>query len=438
MQLHCSCTGVVVVFLVGSGVIACLAGETDPYAWMHGDELAANCANFSEAEEVKFREAGNLLEIRPICLPRDHWLHRDSHGKPATHLGWPVAVKIDSVIHVFYRRTFGHGIEDNSHLEGAASGAVARSTDNGRTFGPVPWLKNSCLDDLEPGMRPRQSRLYGMNAVGVIDGKIVFSSRWGVCRSNDNGITWKYLVGAGSPEQLPSNPTYGQGPELLVHPKKGLVSIGATADCKLLLRTSQDYGRTWSEEVYPSGEPLQEPSGCFYQGKLLLMPRHDREEYTQFWSETGWAPFCRARTNITPGERDTTDVKYNPVSKRIEALVTNRIGGGPGHEGDNCTTLNLWSIAPDKFTGGSGNWRFEGTLVRSEGREHDRSNPLKLDRDGMHPGGTVIDKEQGVQYIYIYLGHFPGPAGIFQIKRTLDTDALREYLLKSRSAISQH
>ncbi len=94
--------------------------------------------------------------------------------------------------------------------------------------------------------------------------------------------------------------------------------------------------------------------------------------------------------------------------------------------------------APDKFTGGSGNWRFEGTLVRSEGREHDRSNPLKLDRDGMHPGGTVIDKEQGVQYIYIYLGHFPGPAGIFQIKRTLDTDALREYLLKSRSAISQH
>jgi hypothetical protein len=50
----------------------------------------------------------------------------------------------------------------------------------------------------------------------------------------------------------------------------------------------------------------------------------------------------------------------------------------------------------------------------------------------MHPGGTIIDEKLGVQFIYIYMGHFQGPAGVFQIKRTLDTDRLRGYLLKSR------
>ena len=93
-------------------------------------------------------------------------------------------------------------------------------------------------------------------------------------------------------------------------------------------------------------------------------------------------------------------------------------------------TINLWSISPADLRAGRGEWRFDGTLLRSEGREHQRYRGLaETGRDGMHPGGTVIDAEKGVQYIYIYLGFFEGPAGVFQVKRTLDTDALRAYLL---------
>jgi hypothetical protein len=44
----------------------------------------------------------------------------------------------------------------------------------------------------------------------------------------------------------------------------------------------------------------------------------------------------------------------------------------------------------------------------------------------MHPGGTIIDAERGVQYIY--MGHFQGPTGVFQVTRTLNTDALAAYL----------
>ena len=408
------------------------AHEADSHDWFEHDELGALCANFSETEKAKFRKAGDLLEVQPVCLPRGEWLYRDSGGNPMTHLGWPIAVKIDSVIHVFHPRTFWHvrkrGQQGNP--EECCGAAVARSTDDGRTFRPVPWLKHSCLDDLGPRDRTTHFVGSGGNGAGVMDGKIVVTAARGAYRSEDNGNTWQYLPGAGGPEQVPTLPSFGQGPSLLVHPKKGLVSIGVTTDQKLLLRTSQDYGSTWREEVYQIDEPLQEPSGTIYQGNLILMPRHDENRYTQFWSDDGWAPFRKARTNITRGERDTTDVKYNHVSKRIEAIVTNRMGGGPGHEHDNCMTINLWSIAPDEFMAGSGDWRFEGTLVRSEGREHDRNNALGLDRDGMHPGGTIIDAKQGVQYIYIYMGFFSGPSGIYQIKRTLDTNALREHLVQ--------
>ena len=95
-------------------------------------------------------------------------------------------------------------------------------------------------------------------------------------------------------------------------------------------------------------------------------------------------------------------------------------------------TINLWSIAPDALLAGSGEWRFDGTLLRCEGREHDRGNALKLERDGMCPGGSVIAADLGVQFIYVYLGHFQGPTGIFQVTRSLDTDRLRRFLLENQ------
>lgn len=224
-----------------------------------------------EKEKEKLRQAGGLIEVRPICLPRDEWLYRARNGTPLTHLGWPVAVKLDSVIHVFPPRVFTHsrGINPLSDLRLCA---VARSTDHGKTFHPVPWLKNSCLDDLgictgrvdeemiakapwlkEGGVMDGSGpveRLTNMRggsggaAAAVIDGKIVVACARGVYRSDDNGKTWQLLKKAGMPDQTPTFPRWGQGPDLLVHPEKGLVSLGATPDGKLLLRTSQDHGST--------------------------------------------------------------------------------------------------------------------------------------------------------------------------------------------------
>ena len=141
------CHVILMIVLSAEAAATCFADKSSPCAWFEGDELAAVCANFSKKEKEKFRQAGDLIEVRPICLPRDEWLYRAPDGTPLTHLGWPVAVKLDSVIHVFHPRVFTHSRGTNP-LSVLRLCAVARSTDHGKTFHPVPWLKNSCLDDL--------------------------------------------------------------------------------------------------------------------------------------------------------------------------------------------------------------------------------------------------------------------------------------------------
>jgi hypothetical protein len=114
------------------------------------------------------------------------------------------------------------------------------------------------------------------------------------------------------------------------------------------------------------------------------------------------------------------------VTKRFEAVVTNRSGGAGKDEKNeqNEQTVNLWSISKDDmYAGRADQWRFEGTLLRL------KSGMLNIsadDVDAAHPGGAVIDEDEGVQHIFIYCGRYSTPAGIYRITRTLDTDKLRE------------
>ena len=50
--------------------------------------------------------------------------------------------------------------------------------------------------------------------------------------------------------------------------------------------------------------------------------------------------------------------------------------------------------------------------------------------DCAHPGGAVMDVENGVQHIFIYSGVDKRVCGIYRITRTLNTDKLQEAMEK--------
>jgi len=144
------------------------------------------------------------------------------------------------------------------------------------------------------------------------------------------------------------------------------------------------------------------------------------------FGKKGWLPLTHQKlTNISSYRGpDTTDLDFNPVTKRFEAVVANRSGGALENEKNEQheATVNLWSMSEeDVYAGRADKWRFEGTLLRlRSGRL--RTRPYQP--DAFHPGGGVMDKENGVQHIFIYCGPFSTPTGIYRITRTLDTGRL--------------
>lgn len=379
-----------------------------------------------------------VLDVQPVILPEGEALVGDNF-----HFGWPVAVKAGPAIVCVFHRTRHHvGAEMGPRrVPGSSDAVVIRSLDGGRTWSQ-PF-------DLHPLGRDTTASSIGFGvAIGAQGDKVWVAYERGVFLSPDAGVSWAYV---GRPENI--FPNRGEaiiGPRLIVHPQKGLVLLGQVHDPKLKgpeeLFTeaflSPDEGRTWTHERWPADPVVRpvEPTGILHNGRLILlsrnhpypfsyreMPRRDTPP-SMLVAESGWPPFDhRTLTNISSfGWPDTTDVDFNPVTNRYEALVTNRNGGGPDspRNEEEEQTVNLWSIAPEDLLAGRGDaWRFEATLVRfREGMRE--KEPQQV--DAAHPGAAVMDVENGVQHIFIYCGTFGLPTGIYRITRTLDTNRLRD------------
>ena len=162
----------------------------------------------------------------------------------------------------------------------------------------------------------------------------------------------------------------------------------------------------------------------------------DREKqrttgYLQYWSESGWFPVKGEYTNMrpTPSEgRDTVDLSFNPVTERFEVVASDREGGGIDGRRHVPQSLNLWSIDPDALLAGSAEWRYEGCLFERKDQFARNYGVAGRFGDGLHPAAAVIDPQQGVQHIFVYMGASTGPAGIFHLTRTLDTPKLAAFL----------
>lgn len=368
------------------------------------------------------------------------------------HLGFPVATRLSDgrAVVVFQRAKGGHIQAGVWHGAGLPAGRYAITSDDLQQWHPAnPFDTRARLSDPD-----------GMHCVGVArrpDGgervvAIASGAPRGIYLSDDRGETWRTAQGA--LDGLLDGAAHC-GPRLIAHPEFGIVAAFGqqkkpTGRRNWLVR-SLDAGETWEQRVWENTKPARsvEPSlATWGDGHMVMVTREYIKDFAI--NEDGYychtqhvykhekgakfseVKFTTARTNIAGNPafgfdcHDTAEVIYNPVTRRIECIQSHRRGGGEGRTGKvieknpakKINTLNLWSIAPDELLAGSSKWRFECTLVEREG--YSRNS----ERDGMHPGGSVIDEAAGMQHIFIYAGWRRKPCSIFRVSRTLDTPKL--------------
>lgn len=372
-------------------------------------------------------QAGASL-IRPVALPRGRFLVGANR-----HLGWPVGIQAGSVLLCAWHQTLRHhgGVRTD---DTSSVAVVSRSTDGG-----VTW--SDPVDMRRFGVSDKQMVLGFGNCFGVLGDAVFFATRYGLYRSDDQGAHWRLIPDALTREQTGHDYTDNFGPRMVIHPERGLViPVGVAREPFLDLYSSADEGLTWTHERVALSETIHplEPTALYHDGHLIFLSRnhtlpfqwHQTLDTTQrpcmMVSDSGWFPMQhQAITNISSYRwPDTTDLIFNPVVGRYEAVVTNRSGGVGENETNqhNEQTVNLWSLSPEElYAGRADRWRFEATLLRLESGMRDIAPD---DIDAAHPGGSAVDLERGVQHIFIYSGRFEPPVGIYRITRTLNTPDL--------------
>lgn len=427
---------------LGASGAACLGGTAwaKPPALFPGesDPAIADQLGLSSAERTRLRQ---MIKLRLMDLA----LVVPAPDDAPRHLGWPVATRLSSGrTIVVYRRNPGHGDEA---IEPPNGRYVTYSDDL------VHWLPS---DQFSPAARLGLAR--GMHCIGsaLVDGReraiVVTSGDPGryaeVFYSDDQGVSWSKNDTAFDGMLKDS---FHCGPNLVTHPTFGLMAAFSQERGRrrrnTLVRTL-DGGQNWAEHHWVNSLTVRsvEPSMVTWgPGHILLLSRAFGDDaelgdsltaYGQhvyrFQPDHGFdaIDFASARTNILArvspdgfGGNDTAEVIFNPVSGRLEALQSHRLGGGPEDEsfatGKPESTLNLWSIDPEALLAGDSKWRYDGTLLRRRGIAE------RGERDGLHPGGSIVDLALGQQHIFFYAGWRRSPASIFRISRSLHTDDLR-------------
>ena len=370
-----------------------------------------------------------LIEVAAVHLPSDT-------AGDCNHYGWPVAAMAGDVLVVMHRRIPGHRRKGAGEPDEQMSyGIVLRSSDGGKTWSD-PYDLRDCMapeDRHRGGIVPLSHRAkfdpknksplgykVHLHAVGSAgERSVVAVNNHGVFRSDDAGKTWKHFPKALRDDTFPY-PIINIGPRIIDHPQLGLLVFGnwfGEVDQyhkyseQFVVLSSQDGGASWRVQEHPVGFRQYEPAALYHKSQLLFVTRDQNEvrSHRQMTWDPGRAPSITPTNLSDPRYVDTADLSFNPVTKRIEIVRSERYR----------MQLWLWSIDPAEWQ--KGTWRRECRLLSREGSFY-------KDADGFHPAGAVTDESRGVRHIFIYCGHPNGPAGVFRITRNLQTERLKTFL----------
>ena len=385
----------------------------------------------TEWSQLSMHASDGLVDIAPVHLPVDP-------PGDCNHYGWPVATTSGNTIVVMHRRIPGHRAKGAGEPHQKMSyGVVLRSDDGGKSWSS-PYDLRDCMrpeDRVRGGIVPLSHRAkfdkdnksplgykVHLHAIGTDhQGAVVAVNNHGVFRSEDAGRTWQHMSLALRDDTF-GHQIINIGPRVLDDPRHGLLVFGNwfgevdsyhTYSEKFVALSSRDKGATWQVEEHAVGFRQYEPAALYHGGRYLFVTRDQNEVRSH--RQMSWIPGQKPEivtTNLSdPRLVDTVDLSYNPMTKRLELVRSDR------HRME----LWLWSISPDDWA--TGKWRRECCLLSRKGKFY-------ADADGFHPAGAVIDERHGVQHVFIYSGHPNGPAGVFRLTRSLDTSRLSTYLQK--------
>jgi len=347
-----------------------------------------------------------FMQLTEVLIPEG-----ESFKEGNYNFGWPVATMKGSTIIVSTQRKMLPGQTDDNSGKGQL---LIISDDAGETWARPVEVQN---------LQPYGYRVGSQSCIGLFDGKIIQKGN-GTMITENLGSNWNPYPRA---FKFVSKDAYGPNePRINMHPEFGLIFISgtdATVDTGSVFRS--DEGLLWEDSYWATegSEPINCPGPStlvMEDGSILMVSSNGTSMVQYFYQYTEGDEYddilfsvdTIEAINTSLSGNDVPDLILNPVSGRIEMLESNP------------AALLMWSIEPAALTGGSTDWELESVLMKRTGIA------------SMHPAGSVIDTENQLQHIFLYMGgEYPDRNCIYMLSRNLDTESLSLWINEERSLL---
>jgi len=346
------------------------------------------------------------MKLAGVLVPEGEDFRSGTHN-----FGWPVASMTGSTIIVSTQRRLIPGQPDDNSGKGQL---LITSRDAGKN-----WLKPVEVQNLQP----YGYRVGSLSCIGTFEGKVIQKGN-GTMISDNQGTNWSPFPRA---FKFVTQEEYGPtSPRIHNHPVFGLLFFTGTSpsvDTGSVFRS--DEGILWTDSFWnvegTASINCPGPSSIVLEdGSILMVSSNGRNMVQYLYRYTSGDTYDQIQftvdtidaINTSLSANDVPDLILNPVSGMIELLESNPSG------------LLLWSIDPTDLMGGSSDWQIESILMKRTGIS------------SMHPAGSVLDVENQLQHIFLYMGgEYPDRNCIYQLSRQLDTESLSGWLNAQRSEL---
>lgn len=344
-----------------------------------------------------------LFQLTEVVVPEGENFESGTYN-----FGWPVATKNGSSIVISTQRMLLPGQMDDNSGKGQL---LIISEDGGESWATPIEVQN---------LQPYGYRVGSQSCIGTFDGKFIQKGS-GTMISENQGVNWNPYPRA---FKFVTQEEYGaNGPRIHDHPDFGLIFFtGTTGSIESGSVFRSDDGTSWEDSYWNTVGTDQVncpgPSALVLSDGSILMLASNGRNMVQYlyefasgdsYDDITFSVDTIESINTSLSAYDVPDLFHNPVSGKIEMVESSP------------AAILIWSMDETDLMNGSTEWQSESVLLLRDGLA------------SMHPAGSVVDAENQLQHLYLYMGgEFPDRNCIYQLSRTLDTEVLSDWLNTQR------